>query len=167
MSEAYRKSAYEMIKELETDLNKGLTSEEVENRQVEYGPNELEEQETKEWYEILFVNLNNIIVYLLAAAAIFSIVLGDYIEAIAIFLAILISVLTGFIVEWKAAQSVDALQEMVLTMVDVLRNGEVTEVDSNQLVPGDIMHLKEGDAIAADGRIIEIESIILRRLNQL
>lgn len=155
MSEAYRKSAYEMIKELETDLNKGLTSEEVKNRQEEYGPNELEEQETKEWYEILFANLNNIIVYLLAAAAIFSIVLGDYIEAIAIFLAILISVLTGFIVEWKAAQSVDALQEMVLTMVDVLRNGEVTEVDSNQLVPGDIMHLKEGDAIAADGRIIE------------
>lgn len=155
MSEAYKKNAEEIIKEFETNIDKGLTNEEVKSRQEEHGPNELAEQETKEWYELLFDNLNNIIVYLLAAAAILSIVLGDYIEAIAIFLAILISVLTGFIVEWKAAQSVDALQEMVLTTVNVLRDGEVTEVESNQLVPGDIMLLKDGDAIAADGRVIE------------
>ena len=81
--------------------------------------------------------------------------MDDYIEAIAIFLAILISVITGFVVEWRAAQSVDALQEMVLTTVDVLRDGEVKEVESNELVPGDIMLLSEGDAIAADGRAIE------------
>lgn len=155
MAEFYQKSVEEVIEELETNKEEGLTSEEVKSRQDEYGPNELDEQEAKQWYEILFENLNNIIVYLLAAAAIFSIFLGDYIEAIAIFLAILISVVTGFIVEWRAAQSVEALQEMVLTTVDVLRDGEKEEVESNQLVPGDIMMLKEGDAIAADGRVIE------------
>ena len=155
VSEAYMKQLDEVIEEFETDIDKGLSKEEVEKRQDKYGLNELEEQETKEWYEILFENLNNIIVYLLAGAALFSLFLGDYIEAVAIFLAILISVLTGFIVEWRAAQSIDALQEMVLTTVDVLRDGEVREVESNQLVPGDIIYLKDGDAIAADGRIIE------------
>lgn len=155
MAEVYQKSVENVLEDLETDAEQGLTSEEVKMRQEKYGPNELEEQEAKAWYEILLENMNNIIVYLLAAAAILSVVLGDYIEAIAIVLAILISVITGFVVEWRAAQSVEALQEMVLTTVDVLRDGEVEEIESNQLVPGDIMLLKEGDAIAADGRVIE------------
>ncbi len=155
MAEYYQKNVEETLEEFETDMEHGLSKDEVEKRQEEYGPNELEEQETKEWYEILFDNLNNIIVYLLGAAALFSLFLGDYIEAIAIVLAILISVVTGFVVEMRAAQSVDALQEMVLTTVDVLRDGEVVEVESNQLVPGDIMLLEEGDAIAADGRVVE------------
>lgn len=155
MTAYYQKGIDEVVEELETDIEQGLSTKEVKKRQEEHGPNELEEQETKEWYEILFENLNNIIVYLLGAAAIFSLFLDDYIEAIAIFLAILISVITGFVVEWRAAQSVDALQEMVLTTVDVLRDGEVKEVESNELVPGDIMLLSEGDAIAADGRAIE------------
>lgn len=155
MTAYYQKGIDEVVEELETDIEQGLSTKEVKKRQEEHGPNELEEQETKEWYEILFENLNNIIVYLLGAAAIFSLFLGDYIEAIAIFLAILISVITGFVVEWRAAQSVDALQEMVLTTVDVLRDGEVKEVESNELVPGDIMLLSEGDAIAADGCVIE------------
>lgn len=155
MAGPYQKNVADVIEELETDAKKGLTAEEAKNRREEYGPNELEEQEAKAWYEILLDNLNNPIVYLLAAAAILSLVLGDYIEAVAIFLAILISVLTGFVVEWRAAQSVEALQEMVLTTVDVLRDGEEQELESDQLVPGDIMLLKEGDAIAADGRVIE------------
>lgn len=97
---------------------------------------------------------------MLAGAALLSVLMGEYIEAIAIVLAILISVITGFVVEMRAAQSVDALQEMVLTTVDVLRDGEVKEVDSNKLVPGDVMLLKEGDAIAADGRVIESNNFV-------
>ncbi|HLR91618.1 MAG TPA: cation-transporting P-type ATPase [Atopostipes sp.] len=124
MAVIYQKSVEEVVQELETDIESGLTKEEVERRREEYGLNELEEHETKPWYEILLENLNNIIVYLLAAAAILSVFMGEYIEAIAIVLAILISVLTGFFVEWRAAQSVDALQEMVQTTVDVLRDKE-------------------------------------------
>ena len=155
ISKYYQKNIEDIINEFETDIEKGLSIEEVKRRQEKYGPNELEEQETKSWYEILFDNFNNIIVYLLAGAALLSVFMGEYVEAIAIVLAILISVITGFVVEMRAAQSVDALQEMVLTTVDVLRDGEVKEVDSNKLVPGDVMLLKEGDAIAADGRVIE------------
>ena len=154
LTKTYQKTIEELIEEFETDGEKGLSNEQVKSRKEKYGPNQLEEQETKAWYEILFYNLKNIIVYLLGAAAILSLILGDYVEAIAIFLAILISVVTGFIMEWRAAQSVDALQEMVMTKVDVMREGKIEKIESNQLVPGDIIHLKEGDAIAADGRII-------------
>lgn len=155
ISKYYQKNIEDIINEFETDIEKGLSIEEVKRRQEKYGTNELEEQETKSWYEILFDNLNNIIVYLLAGAALLSVFMGEYVEAIAIVLAILISVITGFVVEMRAAQSVDALEEMVLTTVDVLRDGEVKEIDSNELVPGDVMLLKEGDAIAADGRVID------------
>lgn len=103
ISKYYQKNIEDIINEFETDIEKGLSIEEVKRRQEKYGPNELEEQETKSWYEILFDNLNNIIVYLLAGAALLSVFMGEYVEAITIVLAILISVITGFVVEMRAA----------------------------------------------------------------
>lgn len=155
MADFYQYKKEDVIEELNTDAETGLSQSEVEERQEEYGPNKLAEQESAEWYEILLDNLNNIIVYLLAAAALLSLFMGDYIEAIAIVIAILISVLTGFVVEWRAAESVDALQDMVNTTVRVIRDGEEEEIESTELVPGDIIVLSEGDAIAADGRVLE------------
>lgn len=156
MSEkVYQQDIEELLQSYESDQESGLSQEEVDKRLEEYGPNELEEQDQKKWYEILFHNLNNIIVYLLLGAMVLSIVMGDYIEAVAIFLAILISILTGFFVELRAAKSVDALQEMIYTTTTVVRDGKESGIDSDQLVPGDIMILREGDAIAADGRVIE------------
>lgn len=155
MSDFYQYEKDDVIEEFDTDLEQGLSQSEVEERQEEYGPNKLAEQETPAWHEILLDNMNNIIVYLLAGAALLSLFMGDYIEAIAIVIAILISVLTGFFVEWRAAESVDALQEMVHTTVKVIRDGEEEEIESTELVPGDIIVLSEGDAIAADGRILE------------
>lgn len=151
----YQQDIDTLLQEYESDPEKGLSQDEVDRRLEEYGSNELDEQDQKTWYEILFHNLNNIIVYLLLGAMILSIVMGDYVEAIAIFLAILISVLTGFFVELKAAQSVDALQEMIYTTAAVIRDGKESNIDSDQLVPGDIMILREGDAVAADGRILD------------
>lgn len=151
----YQQDIDELLETYESDQENGLSQEEVESRLEEYGPNELDEQDQKPWYEILWQNLNNIIVYLLFGAMALSFVMGDYIEAIAIFLAILISVLTGFFVELRAAKSVDALQEMIYTTTRVLRDGKESDIDSDQVVPGDIMILKEGDAIAADGRVLD------------
>src|SRR5699024_11354773 len=79
---------------------------------------------------------------------------GDWVEALAILLAVFISVFTGYFVEVGAQKSVEALQSMVDTKAKVRRNGEEIEIDSTELVPGDILILGEGDAIAADGRLI-------------
>ena len=150
----YQKKLQEVIDELETSKTEGLSDQEVSERLETYGENKLQESDSKSKWEILLDNLNNIIVYLLAVAAIISIAMGDWIEAIAVMLAVFISVLTGYFVETKAQKSVEALQNMVNTSVHVIRNGEEIEIDSSQLVPGDVMVLGEGDAIAADGRLL-------------
>lgn len=150
----YQKELQDVIDELGTSKTQGLSDQEVSERLASYGENKLEESDSKSKWEILLDNLNNIIVYLLAVAAVISIAMGDWIEAIAVMLAVLISVLTGYFVEIKAQKSVEALQDMVNTSVHVVRNGEEIEIDSAQLVPGDVMVLSEGDAIAADGRLL-------------
>lgn len=150
----YQKKLQEVIDELETSKTEGLSDQEVSERLETYGENKLQESDSKSKWEILLDNLNNIIVYLLAVAAIISIAMGDWIEAIAVMLAVFISVMTGYFVETKAQKSVEALQNMVNTSVHVIRNGEEIEIDSSQLVPGDVMVLGEGDAIAADGRLL-------------
>ena len=150
----YQKELQEIIEELETSKTEGLSDQEVSKRLETYGKNKLQESDSKSKWEILLDNLNNIIVYLLAVAAIISIAMGDWVEAIAVMVAVLISVLTGYFVETKAQKSVEALQNMVNTSVHVIRNGEEVEIDSSQLVPGDVMVLREGDAIAADGRLL-------------
>src|SRR5699024_4631296 len=150
----YQKKLQEVIDDLETSKTEGLSDQEVSERLETYGENKLQESDSKSKWEILLDNLNNIIVYLLAVAAIISIAMGDWIEAIAVMLAVLISVLNGYFVEAKARKSVEAVQDMVKTSVHVLRDGEEIDIDSSQLVAGDVMVLAEGDAIAADGRLL-------------
>lgn len=154
MSEIYQKKLEQVIEEFETSVDEGLSQSKVETIRDEVGANKLKESESKSRWEILLENLNNIIVYLLGAAALVSIFMGDWIEAIAILIAVLISVLTGYFAEWGAQESVDSLQEMVTTEIKVLREGQEEEIDSVDLVPGDMMLLEEGDAIPADGRLV-------------
>src|SRR5699024_9788943 len=100
----YQKKLQEVIDDLETSKTEGLSDHEVSERLETYGENKLQESDSKSKWEILLDNLNNIIVYLLAVAAIISIAMGDWIEAIAVMLAVLISVLTGYFVETKRSE---------------------------------------------------------------
>lgn len=154
MSEIYKRKLEEVLEEFDTSVEEGLNESQVEENREEHGENKLEESETKSKWEIFLENLNNIIVYLLGVAAVISVIMGDWVEALAILLAVFISVFTGYFVEVGAQKSVEALQSMVDTKAKVRRNGEEIEIDSTELVPGDILILGEGDAIAADGRLI-------------
>lgn len=155
MSEYFNQSVDRVEKEFETSIIEGLSKQEVEKRWDKYGANELEQEDHKSAWAILLENLNNIIVYLLGGAALLSFIMGDYIEAVAVLLAVILAVLTGFVVELRAQKSVDSLQEMIYTTTKVLRDGSTEEIESGELLPGDIMLLDEGDAIAADGRIAD------------
>lgn len=159
MSKFYQRQINDIIEEFEVNIDDGLKASQVEEHRQEYGENLLEESESKSKWQIFLENLNNIIVYLLGVAAIISIIMGDWIEAVAILLAVLISVLTGYFVELAAQQSVEALQSMVDTKANVLRDGEEVEIDSSELVVGDIVVLEEGDAISADGRLISTNNL--------
>ncbi|MFW6235560.1 MAG: cation-translocating P-type ATPase, partial [Desulfovibrionales bacterium] len=120
-----------------------------------FGPNKLRETVTRTWWEIFLEQWKNLIVLLLAIASLVSLLLGQTLESVAIAIALLINVLIGFFTELKAVRSMEALKRMSRTKTAVLRDGEVTEVPSDEIVPGDIVILESGDIIPADLRIIE------------
>ncbi len=154
---AYRKEIEAVIDELETDPEKGLSPEEVEGRLERYGENRIETEDEVSPLEILISNVHNVIVYLLLLASAVSFYMDETIEGIAVLVAVLIAVVSGFVSEYKAQQSIAALQEMVITEAKVIRGGELRQIGSVEIVPGDLLYLEEGDAITADARLIETQ----------
>lgn len=159
MTDFYKQLSEDVIHELDSNIDTGLSSDNVTQRQEEHGLNELEESKQRSVGEILLENLNNMIVYLLGFAALLSMFMGDWVEAVAILIAVLIAVLTVFFAEYSAQKSVEALQDVVDTIARVLRDGKEQELPANEIVPGDILLLNEGDAIAADGRLISTNNL--------
>ncbi len=155
---AYQKDIETVITNVETDPEKGLTQKEAEKRLEEHGENRIETEEQVSPFEILLSNIHNVIVYLLLLASAVSFFMGETIEAIAILVAVLIAVVSGFFSEYKAQQSVAALQEMVITEAKVIRDGKTKQISSVKIVPGDLLFLEEGDAITADARLIKTQS---------
>lgn len=153
--DAYTLDTAEIIKLTQTDVNAGLSSDQAQERLDKYGKNIINSDNKVSALKILFHNINNIIVYLLMMAAIVSFIMRDNVEGVAIIVAILVAVLSGFFTELKAQKSIEALQNMVVTNSKVKRNREIIEIPSSDLVIGDILYLEEGDSISADARIIK------------
>lgn len=145
----------EVLKKTETNFDSGLSNKEVKKRIEKYGANMLDVGEKVSAIKILLENINNIIVYLLIIASIVAFAMGDTVEGVAIIIAILIAVLSGFVSEFKAQKSVESLRNMAKTVAKVKRNGEIKEVNSDDIVIGDILFIEEGDPVTADARIIQ------------
>jgi Ca2+-transporting ATPase len=143
----HTKSIDEVIETSNTDVEQGLDSQEVEKRTEKYGANILETAEKVSPLKILFHNIHNIIVYLLLIASFVAFLMGDPVEGVAVIIAILIAVLSGFISEYKAQKSVESLQKMTKTITKVKREGEIKEVPSSEIVVGDLLFIEEGDSI--------------------
>lgn len=146
--------AEEIVQALNTNVEKGLSREEAQNRLEQYGPNELEEHKEKSLLALLFSQLNNPVIYLLTAACALAFAFGDTPEAIAIIVVIVLNTAIGFWMEFQARQSLKALKKMDVVKARVLRNGEEQEIDAGQLAPGDILLLETGALAPADGRIL-------------
>lgn len=145
--------ANEVIMSLSTDINTGITYAEAENRLKKYGHNQLEEKERVSPVKIFLGQFNNFIVWILIAAAITSGVMKEWIDALAIIAIVIINAIIGFIQEYRAERSLEALQKMSAPFSKVMRSGEVSSIPSRDIVPGDIVFLEAGDYIPADGRL--------------
>jgi magnesium-transporting ATPase (P-type) len=151
----YRKEHREVAEALSVDPAAGLSEQEITRRREEWGPNELEEHEQKSIWQIVLAQINNPVVYLLMAATTVAFIFGDYAEAIAILVVLLINTIIGFWMEYQAQQSMDALQQLDKIEAKVLRNGKRTTINAEDLVPGDILLIEQGDLVSADARILE------------
>ncbi len=149
----------DVIAALATDAAAGLGRAEAAKRLAQYGPNALHRAEPVRLWAIFLRQFRSAVVLLLVAVAGLSIVFGDTPEAIAVVAVILINALIGFFTELSAVRSMEALHRLSTVSARVRRDGALAEIDSTELVPGDVVELEAGDLIAADLRLLSAHKL--------
>ena len=150
----------ETAKDLETDLEKGLSSEEVVQRREKYGSNELKAKKKKSLFVKFLEQFKDFMIIVLIVAAVISGIVGiqegeGITDTIIILIVVVVNAIIGVAQENKAEKSLEALQKMSSHVAKVIRNGKLGVVQSAELVPGDVVVLDTGDFIPADLRIVE------------
>jgi Ca2+-transporting ATPase len=149
------KSKEEVLKEFNVDPLQGLSEAEVNAGLDKYGANKLLGKKKKSIFLLFISQLKDWLIYILLVAVVITLFLSEYVDAIIIVLVIIINSVLGVIQQVKADKAIKALQKMTFPKALVRRNGEVNEVDSEKVVPGDILILDAGRIVAADIRLIE------------
>ena len=155
MKNWFTKQPQEILQEFDTDLEKGLSSEEVTLRQQKYGKNELIDRGTKSPWLIILDQLKETMVLILIIAAIIMLFLAEYKDAIVILVIVVLNSALGFSQEYRAEQAMAALKKMSTPKVRVRRDNRISEISSVELVPGDVIFLEAGNSIPADGNLVE------------
>ncbi len=140
-----------------TSSAEGLTSTEAKTRLGQYGANVLPTAKLKRWYQVLLEQVNSPLVYILLGASAISAFLHEWVDAAVIMAAVLIQVVIGFIQEYKAQSSLQALQQVIALSARVVRSGTEQVVPAQELVPGDIVWMAAGDKVPADVRLLHVE----------
>jgi len=154
----FTKSQNDVLKELNVDPKVGLTTEEVNIRLEKYGQNKLKGKAKKTLLQLFIAQLQDMLIYVLIAAAVINLIVNihhGWTDALIIMAVVLINAVVGVVQESKAEKALEALQQMTTPKSLVRRNGEVIEVNSEDLVPGDILVIDAGRFIPADVRLIE------------
>ncbi len=138
-----------------SDPERGLALEEISRRQIEYGENVLDVKKREYWYQILARQFIDVLIAILIIAAIVAFTIGEIGDAITIMAIVVLNAILGFIQEWKAEKSLEALAQMLAPQCTVIRNGHEQQIEARLLVPGDVVVLEIGDRVPADLRLIE------------
>lgn len=133
----------------------GLTTFQAVNKLAHFGPNEIEKQRRISWPRLFFNQLKSPLIYILIIAGIISFLLRDYTDSVVIFVAVLVNTILGFFQEFKAEKSLQALQQLIVPHTWVVRDNQEQYLESRELVPEDLVVLKTGDKVPADGVITE------------
>jgi len=157
-------SKEEVIKTLRSDIDVGLTEKEVEIREREFGKNKLPEEKPPSRLEIFSAQFKSILIFILIVAGFFTLIYKKYTDTIAIFLVVLINTFIGFYQEYRASKILEELKKIVKIEARIMRGGNQKIVDSEELVPGDIIILNPGDKVPADGRVIESQNLKLNEM---
>jgi len=150
----FSKTVEETLRELKAS-EKGLSSEEAAARLQKYGANRLEEKKKKTRAELFLEQFKSHFIIILLIAALLEIALRKYTESAAIFLILLVNATLGYTQEYRAQTSIDALRRMAAPRAKVIRDGIRTQMETEKLVPGDIILLEAGDKVPADARLLE------------
>ncbi|MHC4955649.1 MAG: cation-translocating P-type ATPase [Planctomycetota bacterium] len=154
-AESWKHPAEAVLRDLDVALDQGLSQQEAARRLAREGPNQLAEFRPTSAARIFFEQLRSMVVVLLIGAAILSFVFGGPVEGVAILAVVVINTLLGFFTELRAVRSMEALRSLGRVETRVRRGGRELLVQSQVIVPGDIVALEAGDVITADVRLVE------------
>ncbi|MCE7736401.1 MAG: cation-translocating P-type ATPase [Candidatus Heimdallarchaeota archaeon] len=154
----YKLNTEDTLEKLKSNEN-GLNEIEVVERLEEHGENIIESTNQLSILKLLFDQVNNFLIILLLFAVAVSALIGHMFDAIAILIIVIFSIILGFVQEYKADKAIESLQQMTAPTARVSRDGEIVEIPSRGVVPGDILILKMGDKVPADSRIIESSNL--------
>lgn len=136
-------------------MNAGITTDEAKSKLSQFGLNRLPSKSQTASLKILASQFKNFLTLILIAAAVFSLLIGDAIDSVLIFIILLLNTGLGFWQEYKASKELEALRKLEVAQSRVIRDGVQIEIPSFEIVPGDIVVLESGDKIPSDGILIE------------
>ncbi len=154
----HTRSTDEVLHALNSNRN-GLTETEAKERLSRYGANELKGKKKTSPVIVFLKQFLSPLIYVLAAAAIISLVVSHYIDAIVIFGILLANAIVGFTQETRAEKAMEALNRLAAPKAKVRRNGVIKQLPTREIVPGDIIILETGDKVPADARLIETSNL--------
>ncbi|MGD9276718.1 MAG: HAD-IC family P-type ATPase [Candidatus Pacearchaeota archaeon] len=157
MKNFHAKTKEAIFEELKTS-EKGLSKVEAKKRLHSHGPNIIMKGKKKSAILKFLKQFNSPLIYILFIAMIISFYFGHLIDGYVILAVVIINAAIGFIQERKAERAIDALKKLIVSYAKVYRGGEEIKVRAEELVPGDIIYLEEGDKVPADCRLIELKN---------
>lgn len=150
----YALEADAVVERWRTDPELGLSDDVAEQRLREFGPNRLEEEGRVSPWRQFASQFTGFIILVLIGAAVVSGLLGEWLDALAILVIVVLNAVLGFIQEYRAERALEALKKMAAPLARVVRGGEVRSIPSEEVVPGDILALEMGDLVPADARLL-------------
>lgn len=135
--------------------HKGLSSKEAKILLEKFGPNEIKEGKKVTWYQIFLRQFIDIMVVILIIAGGISIFAHEYVDAGLILGIVILNAIIGFIQEYKAEKTIEAMKKLTAAAALVMRDGKIQKIDAKELVPGDIIIIEEGSNIPADAKLLE------------
>ena len=158
MKQYYLQTKDEVLKEFKTGSD-GLSTKQAEENLAKYGKNALVEGKKKTAFQVFLEQFKDLMVIILIIAAVISAFTGDLESTLVIIAVLILNAILGTVQHVKAEKSLESLKSLPSPSAKVLRNGEKIEIDSKDVVPGDIMLLEAGDMVTADGRILDNYSL--------
>ncbi len=154
----------EVERELNTDVKRGLSSDEAKRRLEKYGLNVISRKKKISPFKLFLKQFNDPLVFILIGAALISLFNSSHdpqsiTDFILIVVILLLNAIFGFFQEYKAEKALEALEKYLVPKAKVIRDGKVVEIPSTELVPGDIVIISEGDAVPADLRLFYVEDL--------
>ncbi len=151
----WMKDKIQVLRELRVDQERGLSTEEAENRLKEYGENLLKEEKEIKFFRVFIHEVSEPMILLLLVVGILYSIFGDFGDALTIFAIISILIFVEIYNEYRAKKTIQELKKMASPLISMIRDGRYQEIESKKVVPGDIIILKVGQTLPADIRLLE------------